>query len=331
VTPVEIGDALIEAGERRDLDLFVSRLPSGAPITMPVTIVHGVEPGPGLWLTAATHGDEVSGTEVIRQLLGRLDPGALSGVVIAAPIVNVHGFAESERYLPDRRDLNRSFPGSSRGSLASRMANLVMSNVVAHGKYGIDLHTGSDHRTNLPQIRADLDDPETHALAVAFGAPVMIHARLRDGSLRAAASSAGGAVLLYEGGEALRYDDWAIDAAVDGIWRAMAHLGMIEGDGRTSDTPLESRETSWVRAPGSGLMRRRTQLGDRVVQGEVLGTLGDALGRNERPVKARTPGLVIGHTVRPVVYRGDAVFHLAEVAPTGEHPAANGSREPGRL
>ena len=262
-------------------------------------------------------------------MLGRLDPAALRGTVVAAPIVNVHGFADSGRYMPDRRDLNRSFPGSRRGSLAARLANLVMSEVVRHGDYGIDLHTGSDHRTNLPQVRANLDDARTLSLATAFGAPVMIHARLRDGSLRAAASDGGGAVLLYEGGEALRYDEWAIDAAVDGIWRVMTLLEMIEGDGRVADTPLASRRTSWVRAATSGLLRRRVALGDRVVQGEVLGTLGDALGKFERPVKARVPGLVIGHVVRPVVHRGDALFHVAEVAPANEVANGNGGAPPG--
>jgi predicted deacylase len=314
-----IGGATVARGERRNVELHAGRLPSGAPVAMPVTVVHGAEPGPGLWLTAATHGDEIVGTEAIRRILARLDPAALAGLVIAAPIVNVHGFAESGRYLPDRRDLNRSFPGSARGSLASRLAHLLMTEVVAHGQYGIDLHTGSDHRSNLPQVRADLDDPETRRLASAFGAPVMLHSRSRDGSLREAACRTGSRVLLYEGGEALRYDDWAIDAAVDGIWRVLAHLGMIEGEARVdAETPLESRRTSWVRAPGSGMLRARRTLGERVVKGEVVGTLGDAFGEQERPVKARATGLVIGRTERPVVYRGDAIFHIAEVSPSAD-------------
>lgn len=312
---MEVGGAETAAGERRDVELFVSRLPSGAPVTMPVTVINGIEPGPGLALTAAIHGDEIAGTEAIRRVLARLDPLALSGQVLAAPIVNVSGFAESGRYLPDRRDLNRSFPGSRRGSFASRLANLLMSEVISHCRYCVDLHTGSDHRSNLPQIRADLDDDETRSLATEFGAEVMLHARLRDGSLREAAVSSGCTALLYEGGEALRYDESAIDTAVEGILSVMTRIGMIEGQGRTVFTALESRSSSWVRASSSGLVRSQAPLGERVVAGEVLGVLGDALGKWERPIKANATGLVIGRTERPVVHRGDAVFHIAEVVP----------------
>jgi predicted deacylase len=290
-------------------------------MTMPVTALRGIEDGPGLWLTAAIHGDEIGGTEVIRRVLARLDPRALRGHILAAPIVNVHGFAEGSRYLPDRRDLNRSFPGSARGSLAARLAHLVIENIVAPCSYGIDLHTGSDDRSNLPQIRADLDDPETLALATAFGAAAMIHARLRDGSLREAACRRGSTVLLYEGGEALRFDEATIDVAVEGIMRTLSYLDMIDhiaaldSGGNGTDTPLIARTTSWVRAPVSGLLRSRAELGERVVKGAVLGTVGDALGADERPVRSRSNGMVIGRAENPVVHRGDALFNIAVVEP----------------
>ncbi len=194
-----IAGVRIRAGTARALELPITRLVTGADVTLPVRVVHGREDGPTIWLDAAIHGDEVVGVEVIRQVMASLDPKTFCGTLVAVPIVNVLGFMTGDRYLPDRRDLNRSFPGSARGSLASRIAHLFMREVVAKCEVGIDLHTGSDRRSNLPQIRADLDDPGTRELAQAFGAPVMLHAKIRDGSLRHAAREQGAKVLLYEG------------------------------------------------------------------------------------------------------------------------------------
>lgn len=308
-----VAHAEIGAGQRRDLEVSVARLPSGATVAMPVTVLRGAESGPGFWLTAAVHGDEIIGTEVIRQVISRLDPLALRGHVVAVPVVNVHGFAIGSRYLPDRRDLNRSFPGSRRGSLASRLARLVLDTCVEPCDMGIDLHTGSDNRSNLPQVRGDLDDAPTRELAVVFGAPAMIHSRVRDGSLRGASVRAGKTALVFEGGEALRFDEAVIDVAVAGVMRALAHVGMIDGMTHAAETPFEAQESSWVRSPASGLLRPRAALGERVVSGEVLGIVADAFGGAERPVRARLTGMVIGRTENPVVYRGDALFHIAAV------------------
>ncbi|CCH72973.1 hypothetical protein BN11_220010 [Nostocoides australiense Ben110] len=182
-----IGGVRARAGSARELSLPITRMVTGAEVSVPVRIVHGREDGPLVWLTAATHGDEVVGVEVIREVLAGVSPKTLRGTVVAVPIVNVLGFMAGDRYLPDRRDLNRSFPGSARGSLASRIAHLLMSEVIRPGSVGIDLHTGAFGRTNLPQIRCDLDDESTRRLALAFGAPVAFHAKLRDGSVRFAA------------------------------------------------------------------------------------------------------------------------------------------------
>lgn len=319
--PITVAGEPVHPGERRDLEVSVARLPSGAGVSMPITVLRGIEPGPGFWLTAAVHGDEIVGTEVIRQVVSRLDPAALCGDVFVAPVVNVHGFAVGSRYLPDRRDLNRSFPGSPRGSLASRLARLVLDTCIEPCDVGIDLHTGSDNRSNLPQIRADLADEVTRGIAVAFGAPAMIHSRVRDGSLRAAAVRAGKTALVFEGGEALRFDEGVIDVAVDGVLRVLSHLGMIDGTVPSAETPFEARESAWVRAPASGLLRARAELGERVVAREVLGTIVDAFGNAERPVRARLPGLVIGRNENPVVYRGDALFHIAAVSSSAENGA----------
>jgi predicted deacylase len=310
-----IGTVRIRPGTARGIELPITRLVTGAEITLPVRVVHGREDGPTLWLTAATHGDEVVGVEVVRRVLARLDPKVFRGTLVAVPIVNVLGFTAGDRYLPDRRDLNRSFPGSQRGSLASRIAHLLMTEVVSRGDVGIDLHTGAFGRANHPQVRADLDDPRTRALAEAFGAPIMINARLRDGSLRAAAREKGVAVLLYEGGEAWRFDEWAIEAGVAGVRRVLAALDMAEGPAALDDAPanLVSRSSGWVRARRTGILQLDAVLGQRVERGERLGGLSDSFGKTLRLVHADRSGVVIGRTSAPLVNRGDALIHIAEV------------------
>lgn len=314
----EIGPVRVRAGRKQALALPITRLVTGADVDLPVRVVHGRQEGPTVWIDAAIHGDEAVGVEVIRQVLADLDAKKLRGTVIAVPIVNVLGFMNGDRYLPDRRDLNRSFPGSKRGSLAARIAHLVMTEVVAKCEVGIDLHTGSDRRTNLPQIRADLEDERTRELSLAFGAPVMLHARLRDGSLRAAAREAGAKVLLYEAGEAWRMDGWAVDAGVLGVRRVLAHLGMI--DPLEDDSPpatLESWRSGWVRARGTGMLHLEAELGQRVARGQRLGGLFDSFGKRVRLVHADRDGIVVGRTEAPLVSSGDAVVHLAEVLGLG--------------
>ena len=311
-----IGPVRVRAGAARDLELPITRLITGADVGLPVRVLHGREDGPVVWVNAATHGDEVVGVEVIRRLLTSLSPKEMRGTLIAVPVLNVLGVMTGERYLPDRRDLNRSFPGSARGSLASRIAHLMMSEVVAKCEVGIDLHTGSDRRTNLPQVRADLDDPRTRELATAFGAPVMLHARIRDGSLRHAARERGATVLLYEGGEAWRFDEWAITAAVDGVRRVLASLGMVEPADPAAlpaiEPSVECRASGWVRARHTGFLHLDAPLGQRVTEGDRLGSLSDSFGRTLRLVRADRTGIVIGRTEAPVVNGGDAVVHIAE-------------------
>ncbi|HEV8630243.1 MAG TPA: succinylglutamate desuccinylase/aspartoacylase family protein, partial [Thermoanaerobaculia bacterium] len=226
--PLRIGDKQVPPGAAVRVDLPVSRLFTGGWLSLPVTVLHGTRPGPRLWVDAAIHGDELNGMEIIRRVLELLDPQRLAGVLIAVPVVNVFGFVQQTRYLPDRRDLNRSFPGSPRGSMAARLAHLFLEQVVAKCQYGIDLHTGSQHRTNLPQIRAQLADPETRRIAEAFAAPMMFAATEIPGSLRAAARRRGAHLLVYEAGEPLRFDEAAIRLGVDGVLRVLAAVGMWE-------------------------------------------------------------------------------------------------------
>lgn len=308
-----IGGVRVRAGTARELSLPITRMVTGAEVTVPVRVVHGRADGPVVWLTAAIHGDEVVGIEVIREVLATLSPKTFRGTLIAVPIVNVLGFMAGDRYLPDRRDLNRSFPGSGRGSLAARIAHLLMGEVIRKGSVGIDLHSGAFGRTNLPQVRADLDDPETLGLAQAFGAPVVYHAKLRDGSLRAAAREVGCRVLLYEAGESWRLDDWAVSAGVAGVRRVLQRLDMIDAAEPVPEgANQECRTSGWVRARHTGILKLDVSLGQHVSDGERLGVLADANGKTLRLVRADRPGIVIGRTLAPLVNRGDALVHIAQ-------------------
>lgn len=314
-TSIEIGGTTIAPGTTQRLHLPVARLPTQTLLSLPVTVVNGCRGGPRLWLSAAIHGDEINGVEVIRRVLAQVNPQELSGSLIAVPIVNVFGFIEQSRYLPDRRDLNRSFPGSARGSLAARLAHLFMQEIVSQSHYGIDLHTASHHRINLPQIRADLKNPETYRCAKAFGTSLIIQAATRDGSLRQAAAQQGIPVLLYEAGEALRFDPDAIQVGVDGIIRVMAVLGMRKLRRlRPVKAPLEVAETRWIRATHSGILHMDVQIGQQVQKKQRLGFIADAFGDNRTEIHAPCDGLIIGATRNPLVNQGDGIVHVAVIA-----------------
>lgn len=313
--PFEINGVLVEPGMRIGIDLPVARLYTHTSLAMPVQVVHGKLEGPVLFVSAAIHGDELNGVEVIRRLLQQTALKRLRGTLIAIPIVNIHGFLDRSRYLPDRRDLNRNFPGSAKGSLAGRIARLFMKEVVARCSYGIDLHTGAIHRENIPQIRANLDDPETERLARAFGVPVLINSTLRDGSLRMAAAEQGVTMLLYEAGEALRFDEVSIRAGLKGIVNVMRELGMLPARKRKTTglkPPVIARSSSWVRAPESGILRNLVPLGNHVEEGKVLAVIADPFGESEIDVCALHEGIVIGRSQLPLVHQGEALYHLAQ-------------------
>lgn len=303
--------ALSVRGKRHRLEIPVARLLTQNMISLPVMVINGEKTGPRLWLSAAIHGDELNGVEIIRQVLDKIEPAKLHGTLIAVPIVNVFGFVEHSRYLPDRRDLNRSFPGSPKGSLAARLANLFMTQIVSNSTHGIDLHTAAIHRTNLPQIRANLQDEETYRCAKAFGAPLTIHASTRDGSLRQAATMQGIPVLLYEAGEALRFDREAIRVGVEGVLRVMNFLKMYPFSfPKTAPTSQEIVETRWVRASCSGILRLQVTLGEKVEKKQQIGIISDAFGDSNTVVRAIVDGVVIGCTQNPLVNQGDGIVHL---------------------
>ncbi len=312
--PLSIDGDTFTPGTRTTIELPVGRLYTHTPMTMPVHVIKGKKTGPRLFISAAIHGDEINGVEIIRRLLKLPALKRLRGTIIAVPIVNVHGLINHSRYLPDRRDLNRSFPGTETGSLAARLAYLFMNEIVSQSTHGIDLHTGAIHRDNLPQIRANLDDEETNKLAIAFDVPVIISSNLRDGSLREAAAEYGIPMLLYEAGEALRFDEVSIRAGVKGIINVMRTLEMLppsRSKSKKQTEPVVARSSSWVRASDSGILRTMVPLGSRVKKNTLLGVVTDPFGETESSVISTFSGIVIGRTNLPLVNEGDALYHIA--------------------
>lgn len=314
--PFKIGGVSVPPGRRATVDLPLSVLSNHTPVTIPVQVVHGKRPGKRLFVSAAIHGDEINGVEIIRRLLRLSAMHRLRGTLLAVPVVNAFGFIGQTRYLPDRRDLNRCFPGSPNGSLAAQVAQVFMTEIVGRCTHGIDLHTGSNHRTNLPQIRADLANAEVMRLASAFGAPAVLNAQTRTGSLRC---EAGIPVLLYEAGEASRFDERAIRTGLRGVVRVLAALGMIRDREKPRTTkPFISHDSNWVRAPAGGILRTPCRLGTVVEEGDRLGVVADPFGETESDVESRYSGVLIGRTNMPVVNQGDALFHIARVSDSDE-------------
>ncbi|TKB58339.1 succinylglutamate desuccinylase/aspartoacylase family protein [Ferrimonas aestuarii] len=307
----ELAGQEIAPGDRATIDLEVAQLYTHAPLSIPVQVIHGRKPGPVLLISAAIHGDELNGVEAVRQLLALVDAKKLRGTLVAVPVVNVFGFNNKSRYLPDRRDLNRCFPGSERGSIAGRLAHQFFTQVVQRCSHIIDLHTGAVHRTNLPQLRVNMQDPESASMAQAFDVPVVVNAVTRDGSLRAVAQESGIPVITYEGGEALRYDPGAIKMAVQGCLRVMRHLGMLRSQRKVTKPMVIARSTSWVRAEQNGTFRSLVGLGEWVSKGQALAKISAPLGTVEGQIYAPKDGIVIGHQTLPLANEGDALFHLA--------------------
>jgi hypothetical protein len=337
--PFRIGGIDVSPGERRLVDLPVSKLSNHTPVTLPVHVLHGLRQGPAMFLSAAIHGDELNGVEIIRRVLRTLQPGNIAGTLLCIPVVNAFGFLGRSRYLPDRRDLNRSFPGSTAGSLAARLAHLFLTEVVRRCQLGIDLHTAAVHRVNLPQIRADfVRRPRCRELSEAFGAPVVLEAPERPGSLRRAAREAGVDVLVYEGGEGLRFDEFAIKAGVDGIAGVMLHSGMLElPDGVDIKAhrpdlrpPIFANASKWVRAPDGGVFRTAKQIGNAVTQDEVIGFVANPYEDTQVEVRSPRRGIVIGRTTLPIVNMGDALFHIAWSEEHARVPLRDSQRDSAR-
>ena len=329
-----LGGVTVPPGKRRAVDLPVGNITSSSPVTLPVEVVHGKKEGPCLLVTACLHGDELNGAEIVRRLLRSPALKRLRGTLLAVPVLNLPAFLMRTRYLPDRRDLNRCFPGGASGSLGARLANVVTTEVLSRCDAVIDLHTGAVNRPNLPQIRVSAGENEAMRLARAFGAPVIMAASVRDGSFRKVCQEAGKPIILFESGEAARLEAATIRFGLRGITAVMRSLAMLPG--RRGGTPKKlpaviCRKSSWERSPTFGLFTPLIQLGRAVSEGDVLGFVADPLGGEESQVVASLEGIVVGRTNEGLVNEGDALFHIAvatDAAEAEEQIAGSGEALP---
>lgn len=324
--PFTIAGEEVAAGTRRTVNIPVSTLSDYTPVTLSAHVVHGRSDGPTVFISAGIHGDEVIGVEIVRRLLRTGTLKNVAGTLIVVPIVNTFGFLNHSRYLPDRRDLNRCFPGSPNGSLASRLAHIFMTEIVERCVLGIDLHSAAIHRTNLPQVRVSGKNPETMRLARVFGAPVILTSALRDGSLRLEAKKKGVDVLLYEAGEGMRFDEMSVRAGLAGILRVLKDVCLLPkaGIAAAKAQPLVCSSSSWVRAPAGGLLRMFKAEGDVVAVDDLVAAISDPFGGGEIEVRTAYAGIIVGRAVMPIVHEGDALFHVAAVKSADAAEAAVG-------
>ena len=310
--PLVIAGTEVLPGQKLQIDIPVAKLYTDTEFSIPVHVQRARRDGPTVFVSAAIHGDELNGIEIIRRLIAS-ELKVIRGTLILVPMVNVYGVLNQSRYLPDRRDLNRCFPGSGKGSLAARLAHTFMKNIVSHCQYGIDLHTGAIHRSNFPQIRADLSDTETLELARAFGVPVLLNSVLRDGSLREAATQNDTRILLYEAGEALRFDELSLQAGVKGVKNVLTTLGLLTKKrlSKRKIDPFVANKSEWIRATASGVFNEFAKLGEQVEKGQILAQINSPLGELIQQVVSTRSGIVIGKQNIPLVQEGDAMFHIA--------------------
>jgi predicted deacylase len=311
----QIGGAIIEPGSQATVEFPLSLLSDHTQMNLTVKVIHGRYDGPILIVNSAIHGDEINGVEIIRRLLGHRSLKRMRGTLIAVPIVNVYGFLSGSRYLPDRRDLNRSFPGSDKGSLASRLAYIFLNEIVFKATHGIDLHTGAIHRSNFPQIRGHLANSCVNQMAHAFGVPVILNAAFREGSLRKSAHDSGIPYIVFEGGEALRFDETTIRAGFNGILNTMRALNMTNPKRypKQLGETIIARSSAWVRASEGGIFRSQVKLGQRIKANSVLALIADPFGQGEVPVSFKRDGVIIGQTNLPRVNQGDGLYNIALV------------------
>jgi len=311
-TPLEILETTIEPGTLVRLELRTSESFAGSHLLTPIAVIHGSRVGPSLCVVAGIHGDEVNGVDVVRRLLRRVDPEELRGTVIAVPIANLSAFRRGSRYLPDRRDLNRFFPGRAYGSSASRIAYGIFESVVRHCDGLVDLHTGSFHRSNVHQLRANLADEGTALLSREFGASIVVNSAGREGTLRRAATDAGIPAITVEAGESARFDAIHAGEALDGILRLLAAKGMITyEDPRPTTDQTAYLQTRWLRSDHGGILVTQVRLGDPIHEGQTIGTISDPLSDRVTKITSPLAGRLIGMAMDQVVMPGFAAFHIA--------------------
>lgn len=306
----KIAGHTILPGEFKEIDINIARLPSHTIIDTPIYVSRGLEDGPVLALIAGMHGDEINGMEIVRRILDGGMHQPKRGTVICMPIINMYGFLNYSRDVPDGKDINRSFPGSRNGSLASRVAYHLMHDVIPYIDYGIDFHTGGAMRANYPQVRALLTDDKNIELAHAFHAPFTLNSPFRPNSLRKEASRRGKYIIVYEGGESLRFDQNAIKEGIAGTLRLMKHLNMIDEAPHPEVENKTIWSTTWIRAKNAGLFQTNVYCGQLVQKDEWVGTITDPFGEFKEKVITPVTGYVVGLNNIPVINAGDALMHI---------------------
>jgi hypothetical protein len=311
-----INDINIEKGKRYRINIDMGRMHDFTDLKMPIEVISGKKDGPTIFICATIHGDEINGIEIVRKLLNLVEAKNICGKLIAIPIVNIFGFNDHSRYLPDRRDLNRCFPGLKNGSLASQLAYKFMQEIVLKSDIGIDIHSGSLHRFNCPQIRVDLSNKSNLDLAKTFNAPIIVNSNLRDGSLRHACAVADIPIIVYEGGEILRFDQNSVAIGLRGIFNVMHKIGMIEKIPdelifKNKNPVFLARGSSWIRAVQSGIFSSDVHLGEKIKKSQIIGSISNPFGDNKIEICSPEDGVVIGKTMMPLINKGDALIHIA--------------------
>lgn len=300
----------IRPGDQKSIEVNIARLPSHSSIDIVINVARSMKKGSVLLLMGGLHGDEINGVEIIRRMIERGKNIPKIGTVICIPILNIFGFIHFSRYVPDGKDVNRSFPGNKNGSLASRVAYYLMHHIIPKIDYGIDFHTGGDDRFNYPQIRCMLNDPINQQLADAFQAPFTLHAQYRPKSLRQSAAKLGKHIIVFEGGESSRFNEHAIEEAINGTIRLMNYLNMTEEKPVASTANKIIRNSSWIRAKASGMFLSSVKCGDFIKKNAIVGSINDPFGELNLSVKAHTTGYVIGLNNNPLIHQGDALMHV---------------------
>ena len=306
---IKINNVEIPKGKQVEIDFNIARLPTHTMIDLPVYVYRAPTDGPVLLLTATLHGDELNGIEIIRQMMTNRTILPEAGTVIAIPVVNIYGFLQNSRELPDGKDLNRSFPGKKGGTLAQQVAHTLIHEIVPHIDYGIDFHTGGSQIHNFPQIRCVMAETFNRELAEAFAPPLVLNSTLRDKSFRKATSNLGKPVLLYEAGESMRWDEYSIQEGINGTLRVMQHLGMCSSS--PPPNPTAWLQTSrWIRARYGGVFRPKVQPGAKVERGQILAQITDPFGEFQYNIKSPDNGYIISLNNMPIVHKGGALIHF---------------------
>jgi uncharacterized protein len=309
--PLVIGGQAIARGERRDLQLKFSESYLGVPVSVPIFVNRSAVDGPRVFMAAAIHGDELNGLGIVREFVYDKTPDLLCGTLICIPVVNIYGLERHSRYMPDRRDLNRCFPGTPYGSLASRLANAIFEEIVKQCDLGIDFHTAAVRMTNYPNVRAELSDPNVRKVAMAFGCEVVVDSKGPTGSLRRTAVAAGIPTIIYEAGEVWKIEPGVVEVGVRGCMNLLRYVGMLAGEPAPPVFQTLIEHTTWVRAEQGGIISFHARPGELVKEGESLATAQNIFGRERSSMRAPVGGIVLGMTTMPAVKPGQPVYHLA--------------------